>query len=237
MNSTRAISGVLLIAAAIIGAVGNALHPHSVDTDAQATLRQIAESGIWVWIHLAIIVAVLLLMAGLAGFARDLEGTPGEATARVANIASLLGGAFVCVSTSIDGFGRKALALNLAAAPSASADAALQSAVGIQLFGGALWTFGILIFFGLAFVAFGAAATMSARYPAWFGGTAVAAGAIAIVAAGFRMVANGDEPTSETLFLVSSVAITVWAFVLGTMLWRNASAAASATATSTALAR
>jgi hypothetical protein len=223
MSSTRAISAFLLIAAAAIGMVGNALHPHSVDTDVAATLRGIAESGTWVWIHLAIILAVLFLMGGLAGFAHDLEATAAGPVARAANVASLVGGVFVCVSTSIDGFGRKALATNWLASPSASADAALQSAIGTQLFGGALWTFGILIFFGLAFVAFGAAASLSGRHPAWFGWTAVAAGAVSIAAAGLRMVANGDEPASETLFLASSVAITIWAFVLGVMLWRGAS--------------
>lgn len=237
MISTRAVSGVLLIVAAIVGAVGNALHPHSVDTDVQATLREIAGSGTWVWIHLAIILAMLLLMAGLAGFAHDLEGTRAEAVARVGNVASLLGGVFVCVSTSIDGFGRKALALNWLGAPTPSADGALQSAIGTQLFGGALWTFGILVFFGLAFVAFGLAASLSDRYPAWFGWTAVVAGAISIAAAGLRMIANGDEPTSETLFLVSSVTVTVWAFVLGVMLRRAASPEDVVSATPAVLAR
>lgn len=227
MGTTRALSGFLLIAAAVIGMVGNALHPHSVDTDAAATLRGIAENGSWVWIHLAIVVAVLFLMGGLVGFAHDLEATPAGAAARLANAASLVGGTFVCVSTAIDGFGRKALAASWLASPSASADAALQSAIGTQLFGGALWTFGILIFFGFAFVAFGSAASMSGRYPAWFGWAAVAAGAISVAAAALRMVANGDDPASETLFLVSSVAITIWAFALGVMLWHRVSEGAS----------
>lgn len=231
MGSTRAISGSLLILAAIVGMISNALHPHSVDTDVVATLRGIAESGTWVWIHLAIILPVLLLIGGLAGFAHDLEATAGSALARIANVASLVGGTFVCVSTAFDGFGRKALATNWLASPPASADAALQSAIGGQLFGGPLWTFGMLIFFGLAFVAFGAATSVSRRYPAWLGWTAVGSGVISIVAATLRMVANGDEPTSEMLFLLSSLTITIWTFVLGVMLWRGASSHALLTVT------
>ncbi|HET8568967.1 MAG TPA: DUF4386 family protein [Candidatus Limnocylindria bacterium] len=224
-------SGSLLITAAIVGAIGNALHPHTVDTDVTAANRAIAESGTWVWIHLAIVLAVLFLMGGLAGFAHVLEATAGSALARVANVASLVGGTFVCASTAIDGFGRKALATNWLASPATSADAALQSAIGTQLFGGALWTFGMLIFFGLAFVAFGAATSVSRRYPAWFGWAAIGSGAVSTAAATLRMVANGDEPVSELLFLASSVTITIWALVLGVMLWRGASEGASANAT------
>jgi hypothetical protein len=221
MGSLR-VSAFLLLAAAVIGMIGNVLHPHTVDTDVQATLRGIAESETWVWIHATIVLAVLFLMGGLVGFAHELEATAGGAVARLANASSLVGGIFVCVSTAIDGFGRKALATNWVAAPPASTDAALQAAIGTQLFDGALWTFGILIFFGFGFVAFGVAARMSGRYPAGFGWTAVVAGVVSIVAAALRMTANGDEPTSETLFLASSVAITIWAFVLGVMLWRRA---------------
>lgn len=218
--SSRKMSAVLLIAAAVIGLVGNAMHPHTVDSDAAGTLRGIAESSTWVWIHAAIITAILLLMGGLVGFAHELEETRAAPLARLAAATSLVGGAFVCVSTSIDGFGRKALALNWLGASPAQSDAALQVALGTQLFGGAVWTLAILVFFGAAFVSFGAAANASGRYPRVFGWTAIAAGALSVIASVLRIAANGDEQVSESIFLLSSVAITIWAFVLGILLWR-----------------
>lgn len=219
--SSRKLSSVLLIVAAVVGLVGNAMHPHTVDVDAAAALRGVGESGTWVWIHFVIITAVLLLMGGLVGFAHALEDSPAAPLARLAGATSLVGGAFVCVSTSIDGFGRKALALSWSGATPAQSGTALQVALGAELLGGALWTLAILVFFGAAFICFGAAANASGRYPALFGWTAIVAGLLSVSASVLRIAANGDQQLSESIFLASSITITIWAFVLGVMMWRG----------------
>ena len=70
-------SGALFIAGALIGLVGNALHPHTAGLDGAATVQAIAQNGAWVTIHLAIIVAILLIIGGLVGLADDMQGTAG----------------------------------------------------------------------------------------------------------------------------------------------------------------
>ena len=50
--------GALFISGAIIGLVGNGLHPHTADLAGAATVQAIAGNGGWVAIHLAIIIAI-----------------------------------------------------------------------------------------------------------------------------------------------------------------------------------
>ena len=221
---SRRITATLLIAGAVLGLIGNGLHPHVVATDAAAALRAIADSGSWVWIHVAIIVAVLLVAGGLVGFAQEMVDGAAAPVARLGIAAVLIGGALVFVSTSIDGFGRKALALNWMAAPAPQADAALQVGIGAKLVGDGVWTLGILIFFGAAFMCFGVAANLSRRFPMWVGWAAVLGGAGSVVAAFLRIASNADVQSADDVFLASSVLITLWALVLGIWVWRDVNA-------------
>src|SRR5450759_3738830 len=84
--------GALFISGAVIGLVGNALHPHTAELDAAATVRAIAGNGAWVAIHLVIIVAILLIIGGLVGLAEEMTETSGEPLARMGLAAALLGG-------------------------------------------------------------------------------------------------------------------------------------------------
>jgi hypothetical protein len=234
-GSSERLSAVLLMVGAVLGLVGNALHPHTAEADAAAPVRAIAQSGAWVGIHLAIIVAVLLVIGGLVGLAHLLADGPAGPLARL-GLAALLGGAVVCVSTAIDGFAMKALARAWADAPAAEAATALRVAAAVQAADFGVWSVGMLVFFGAAFGCFGAAAAASGRFPGWFGWPAVAGGAGSAVAGGagsavaaLLQIANGGEvQAAETLFLAASLLLTLWAFALGVLLWRAAAPAGAA---------
>jgi hypothetical protein len=230
-RSSQRLSALLLVAGAGLGLVGNALHPHSADPDAAAAVRAIAQSGAWVGIHLAIIVAVLLVIGGLVGLAHLLADGPAGPLARLGLAAALLGGAVVCVSTAIDGFGMQALARAWAGAPAAEAGTALRVAAAVQAATFGVWSVGMLVFFGAAFGCFGAAATASGRFPRGFGWTAVAGGAGAAAAALLQLAAGGAVQAAETLFLAASLLLTMWAFALGVLLWRASARPAAAPAT------
>ena len=103
--------GALFIPGAVVGLVGNALHPHTAELDAAAAVQAIAWNGAWVAIHVTIIIAILLVVGGFVGFADEMTGTSGEALARLGLAAALLGGAVVTVSLAIDGFSLRALAV------------------------------------------------------------------------------------------------------------------------------
>ena len=154
-------------------------------------MRAIAQNGAWVGIHLAIVVAVLLVIGGLVGLAHLLASGPAGPLARLGLAAALLGGAVVCVSTAIDGFGMRALARAWADAPPAEAATALRVAAAVQAATFGVWSVGMLVFFGAAFGCFGAAVNASGRFPGWFGWSAVAGGAGAAAAALLQIAHSG----------------------------------------------
>jgi hypothetical protein len=227
-RSSQRLSAALLVAGAGLGLVGNALHPHAAAGDADAPVRAIAQNGAWVGIHLAIIVAVLLVIGGLVGLAHLLASGPAGPPPRLGLAAALLGGAVVCVSTAIDGFGMRALARAWAGAPPAEAATALRVAAAVQAANFGVWSVGMLVFFGAAFGCFGAAVNASGRFPRWFGWSAVAGGAGAAAAALLQIANTGAVQAAETLFLASSLLLTLWAFALGVRLWRAAAPAGAA---------
>ena len=217
------ISGALLIVGAVIGTIGNALHPHSASPDPAATVQAIAQNGAWVAIHLAIIVAILLIMGGLVGLAEELRGSSAEPLARLGLAAALLGGAIVTVSTALDGFGRKALAVALAEAPAPEAATALRIAIAANDAQFGLWSIAMLVFFGVTFACFGGAIIASRRFPGWFGWIALVGAGGSAIAALLQIAANGEVQAAETIFLASSILLTLWTLAVGVRLWRGPS--------------
>lgn len=213
--------GALFVAGAILGLLGNALHPHTASADAAATMQSIGLNGGWVAIHVTIIVAILLTIGGLVGLVAVLDESPGAAFAQLGLAAALLGGALVTVSSAIDGFGMKALALSLLAAPAGEAAASLQIAMAVKETGFGIWSIGILTFFGATFACFGGAVVASRRFPGWFGWLAVLGASGSTVAALLQIAANGEVQAAESTFLGASLLLTLWSLGLGVVLWRG----------------
>ncbi len=226
------LTAVLLIAGAVIGAVGNALHPH-VAVSMTSKLQAIAANEAWVAIHLTILVAILLVIGGLVGLARLLEDGAGGPMARIGIAAALVGCALASVSTSIDGFALKPLALQWAAASMSDAPGVLVVAGAVQVAGFAIWSMGMLVLFGVAFACFGAAVVAGAQFPAWLGWIAIASGVGSGVAALLQIANTGELQTAETLFFASSLLVTLWAFAVGVLVLRDGGAFNSAGAAGT----
>lgn len=224
---TDRLTPLLLVLGAVIGLVGNALHPHVVSPSTESKLRMIADSAIWVGIHGAIIVAVLLVIGGLIGFSAALADGPAGPLARLGAAATVLGGALVSVSSAIDGFALRPMALAWASAPAPEAADILRVARGVDQAGFGIWSLGMLVFFGAAFICLGLAANASGRFGAMFGWAAVAGGVLSGAAALLQIASTGETAAAEMLFLVGSVLITLWSLVLGVVLWRRTSAAAA----------
>ncbi len=213
--------GALFVSGAVIGLVGNALHPHTAELDHASAVQAIAGNGSWVAIHVAIIIAILLIVGGLVGLADEMIGTRGEALARLGFAAALLGGAVVTVSLAVDGFGMRTLAVAAVGATGSDAALALRVWVAVDRLDFGLWTMGMLTFFGFAFGCVGGAVVLSRRFPVWFGAVAVAGAAGSIVAALLQIGADGEVQAAETVFLASSLTLTLWAMVAGVLMWRE----------------
>lgn len=218
IRSARRMSAIQLVLAAAVGLVGNALHPHTADADIAATLEAIGGNTAWVGIHLAIITAILLLAAGALGIISDADRLPTAPMAGLARAVMLVGAALVCTSTAIDGFAMKPLA---SAWSASRADALLPVASGVKAIDFGIWSLGMLVFFGAAFILTGATVRAARLQPPILGWAAIASGIGSSVAALLQIANTGELQAAETIFLASSLLITVWAFVTGLVLWRS----------------
>jgi hypothetical protein len=211
----------LFLAGAAIGLVGNGLHPHTADTDPASAIDAIAGSAPWVAIHLAIIVAILLLVGGLVGLTGLLRNEPGRRLSELGLAAAVVGGAIVVTSLAIDGFAMKALANAWVTGPDAGAGQALAVAATVKTADLGIWSAGMLVFFGLAFICYGAAIAAGGPVPRWLGWLALAGGAGSVVASILQLAAGGEVQVAETLFLGSSMLLTLWAFAVGLVTWQG----------------
>jgi len=184
-------------------------------------LQAIAGNDAWVAIHLTILVAILLVIGGLVGLASLLDDGPGSPLARIGTAAALLGGALAAVSTSIDGIAMRPLALDWASASAPDAATVLGLAGAVQAVGFAIWSMAILVLFGTAFACFGGALVASGQYPRWLGWVAIASGVGSAVAALLQIANTGELQAAETLFFASSLLVTLWAFAVGVLVWRD----------------
>ncbi|MGZ8514951.1 MAG: DUF4386 family protein [Candidatus Limnocylindrales bacterium] len=213
--------GTLFISGAVIGMVGNGLHPHAADLDGAATVHAIAGNDAWVAIHLAIIVAILLVIGGLVGLAEEMTGTPGEPLARLGLVAAVLGGSVVTVSSAIDGFVMKALSVVSISATGTDGALALSISVAVKDVDFGIWSIGMLAFFGVAFACFGGAVVASRRYSGWFGWIAIVGATGSAAAALLQIAASGEVQAAETIFFASSLLLTLWTLALGILMWRR----------------
>lgn len=225
-RSSQRLTASMLIAGAVIGAVGNALHPH-VAVSETSKLEGIAANDAWVAIHLAILVALLLVIGGLVGLARLLDDGDGGPLARTGIAAALVGGALATVSTAVDGFAMKPLALDWVAASTPDAAAVLGLAGAVQVVGFAIWSMGMLVLFGIAFVCFGGALAISGRFPVWLGWMAIVSGVGSAVAALLQIANTGEIQAAETLFFATSLLATLWALAVGILVLRDEQASSA----------
>jgi hypothetical protein len=206
------------VVGAIIALVGNLLHPRPEDLDAPVAseLQAVAESGGWISIHLALLLGILLVAFGLFALARSLKGTDAEPQARVALGGLLIATPVAVVTLGIDGYGIKAVADALAAAPGNPVALAAGSAVAEVSWG--LFMLTAITFLGITPLLYGLALATSKEWPAAFGWPVVVLGLGSIVA-GLMGTFAGPSQGFFMLFTVTSVLITLWVLFGGIRLW------------------
>src|SRR6266542_1492714 len=78
------IGGASAVVGALLGLVGNLIHPETPGpADPEGTVRVVAESQIWVPVHLALVVAFLLMLGGLVAIHDSIRGGLPVALARL----------------------------------------------------------------------------------------------------------------------------------------------------------
>lgn len=214
------------VVGAILALVFNILHPRATDAidDPEAELRLVADSGIWLFDHVALLVAVLLAFFGLWAISRSFGREPAVSWARVAFVSAVVGATVLLVTLGIDGIGTKVMADEWAAAGGGSDTAAFFAARAVSETGFGLFTVSILAFFAVTPVLFGVAVLGDDTYPTWLGWAAVLSGVVGGIAGFVQAFAGISFAATFVLFPIASIVFTLWALVMGVMLWGKASA-------------
>lgn len=207
---------------AILGGVGNLAHPVTPIDDPVGVARAIAESDIWVPVHVVIVFGIVLMLGGLVALYHSIRGGVAGALARFGLFAAVVGVTIGLVLVILDGVAAPQLAEEWAAAPPGDQSVALGLVHANETINLALASLFNLISAGVTFILFGLAVALSDVYPRWLGWIVLMAG-VASIGAGLLQAFTG-EPTgaSRILTIFGPTVITLWLLVVGILLVRKA---------------
>jgi hypothetical protein len=183
--------------------------------------QTIAQSEIWVPVHLVIVVGLILMLGALVALSCSIEAGVAGALAQLGYVAAVAGVTVGVVDVIVDGVAAKYLADAWEAAPPEEAAAALRVVLAEEAINFAVAALFNILFAGVTFILLGFAVAWSGEYPGWLGWVAVVAGVgsvpVGLVQAyagesiGFTRIATIIFPTTPTL----------WVVVMNVLLWRK----------------
>jgi hypothetical protein len=224
------IGSVAGVVGALLGLVGNLVHPATPTGDPEGVARAIADSQLWVVDHLVIVVGLILMLGGLVAIAHSIQGGLPGALARLGSVAAVAGITVGLILVTLDGLAAKQIAEAWATAPPDEQAAALRLVLAEETIHFALAALFNILFAGVTFILYGLAVAWSRVYPRWLGWVVVAAG-LGSVVAGLVQAAAGESTTlTRVLTIIFPTVITLWLVQMGVLLFRKAPAVERAVA-------
>lgn len=215
------IGGIAAVAGAILGMVGNLMHPATPMNDPEGVAQVIADSGSWVVMHTAIVIGIMLMLGGLVAIRHSIRGGMAEALARFGLAAGVAGVAVGLMLVTLDGVAAPQLAEEWAAAPPDQQATALALVHLQETLNFALASLFNLLFAGATFILFGLAVAFSGIYPRWLGWTVVSAGILSIPAGLIQALIGEPSNASRILTIIGPTVITLWLLAMGVLLVRR----------------
>jgi hypothetical protein len=213
--------GWAAIVGALLGGVGNLVHPDTPEDDPVGVARVIADSGMWTPIHLVIVLGIFLMLGGLVAIYLTIrEGLPG-ALARFGLFAAVAGVTIGLVLVILDGVAARQLAQEWASAAPDEKTTALGLVHVNETINFALASLFNFVFAAATFILFGLAVGLSRVYPRWLGWVVVGAGAVSIGAGLVQALVGEPTTASRVLTIIGPTVITLWLLVMGILLLRN----------------
>jgi hypothetical protein len=221
------LGGVAAIVGALLGMVGNLIHPVTPIDDSEGVARVIADSAIWAPVHLAIVVGIILMLGGLAAIRHSIRDGVADALARFGLIAAIAGATIGMVFVTLDGVAARQLAQEWAEGPSSERAVSLGLVHVNETINFALASAFNVVFAAVTFILFGLAVALSSVYPRFLGWVAVAAGVVSIAAGVIQVFAGEPTEASRLLTIIGPTVITLWLLIVGVVLLRKGSRAPS----------
>jgi hypothetical protein len=219
------IGSVAGIVGALIGMIGNLIHPATPSGDPEGVARTIAESDIWIADHVAIVVGLVLMLGGLIAISRSIEvqgGLP-QALSQLGYGAAIVGLTVGLILVTLDGIAAKHLADEWASAPVGEKATALRLVTSEETFNFALAALFNIVFAGVTFILYGLAVAWSHVYPRWTGWVVVVAGAGSVIVGSMQAYIGESTSMTRVLTIVFPTVITLWLAQMGVLVLRRVS--------------
>ena len=201
---------------AVIGLVGNLMHPRGSEFGPEAEVALVNDSGIWLFDHFLIAWSFAFALVGLVSIGWSFRDEIGQSWGRLATASAIASVTVAYVTIAVDG-----MAMEAAAAAGGAVGEAVAH-VGLAMFTA---TIGAL--FGLTPVLFGIAILSSTTYPKGLGWLILAGGVLGLLVASVQFLSGPSTLITNVLFVASSLIFTVWVFLMGWRLWSGAEAPAA----------
>jgi Domain of unknown function (DUF4386) len=215
------IGGWAAIVGAILGGVGNLVHPVTPEDDPVGVAQVIADSELWTPIHLAIVLGIFLMLGGLIAIYQTIRGGLAGALARFGLFAAVAGVTIGLILVILDGVAARQLAQEWASAAPADSATALGLVHVNETINFALASLFNFVFAAATFILFGLAVAVSDVYPRWLGWVAVIAGLASIGAGSIQALVGEPTTASRVLTIFGPTVITLWLLVMGILLLRR----------------
>jgi hypothetical protein len=224
------IGGWAAIFGAILGGVGNLVHPVTPEDDPVGVARVIADSDLWTPIHLAIVLGIFLMLGGLVAIYQTIRGGLAGALARFGLFAAVAGVTIGLILVILDGVAARQLAQEWASAAPADSATALGLVHVNETINFALASLFNFVFAAATFILFGLAVAVSDVYPRWLGWVAVIAGLASIGAGSIQALVGEPSTASRLLTIFGPTVITLWLLSMGILLLQRSRTTADRTA-------
>jgi hypothetical protein len=210
--------------AAVLGAllalVGNLVHPRAGDDPDFEVYRRFADSTRLRVADLVLIVAMILLAAGVVAIARALDGTGGDALSQYGRLFGAVGATIAIADFGVESFAYRTQVDAFAQAGKADLHGSFWAANAVDHLDSGLFLTWTLLFLGIAPLLLGIAAMRADRWPSWIGVLGAVGGAVCVVVASIMFVQT-DAASQDVAFLVGSLLVTAWFLAAGGWLWAN----------------
>jgi hypothetical protein len=216
------IGGVAAVVGAVLGMVGNLIHPATPIDDPEGVAREIAESGAWVAIHITIILGIALMLGGLVAIQRTIRDGLAGAFAWIGLVGAVSGATIGLILVALDGVAARQLATEWAEASGAERDIALGLVTANETINFALASLFNIMFAAITFILYGLAVAFSNEFPKWLGWVAVVAGLLSVAAGMIQAFVGEPTDASRILTIIGPTVITVWLLAMGTLVIQKA---------------
>ena len=207
---------------AVIGLIFNLLHPRPEEIDnVLSELEMVNDSGIWVFDHYMLGLAIALGLLGGVAISRSYAEEPARSWGRFALAAQIIGVGIGFLTLAVDGMivGKVTEEWAAAGGGTDSAQYAVAAAVtnvSLGLFTALIWSL-----FGLTATLYGLAGLNTNTYPRWLGSLALVGGLLGFAAGTVQFLGGISNLSATVLFLPASLAFTIWLFASGWFLWQR----------------